>query len=185
MPGILVAMKKSETLFKAIEGGDVTGVRTILDHSPELLEAFGEHNRSCRDKTPLMYALQCGHLRLAGELLDRGANPRACMAGGPGSSVIGLAVRFMIGGRDNSALVAFVDRLIGAGADPDDALLPACLTYNKAFDQPQLIELLLRRGANADNAAGNSGDTVRQIVKVNARLYSDHVLELFGLSKPT
>ena len=175
---------RSRRLFDAIEAGAVSTVRAILDATPDALESIGDESRNRRDKTPLMYALQCGHLALAGELVDRGADIRARMAGGPRSSVISLAVRFVVAGRDNRAMVGFVERLIDAGADPQDALYPACHAYHKAFDQPELIELLLRRGADPDREVGTSGSTVRGLVKVNAQRYSARVLALFGLAPP-
>jgi hypothetical protein len=103
------------------------------------------------------------------------------MAGGPRSSVISLAVGFVIPGRDIRPMAALVERLIDAGADPNDALYPACHAYNRAFDQPELIECLLRRGADPDRVVGETGATVRRLVEVNAARYSGHVLELFGL----
>lgn len=44
-----------------------------------------------------------------------------------------------------------------------------------------LIRLVLERGADPDRQAGNSGDTVRELVVVNRRLFSDEVLGLFGI----
>ncbi|MCX5743497.1 MAG: ankyrin repeat domain-containing protein [Proteobacteria bacterium] len=175
---------KNRRLFDAIEAGAVSMVWELLDADPSALEAYGAEQPNRLDKTPLMYALQCGHLRLAGELIDRGADVRARMAGGPRSSVVALAVRFVIPGRDLRPMVAVVERLLDGGADPDDALYPACHAYHKAFDQPELIELLLRRGANPERVVGETGSTVRRLVEINARRYSPRVLALFGLAPP-
>ncbi len=78
-------------------------------------------------------------------------------------------------------MVQFVSELIDAGADPDDALWGACHAYSKATDQPEMIELLLQRGANPEKQVGNSGSTVRKLVEVNASRFSPHVLALFVL----
>ena len=104
------------------------------------------------------------------------------MPGGPGSSVIQLAVRFVVPGKSNREMVDFVGELIDAGADPSDALWSACHAYHKKLDQPELIELLLQRGADPDQQVGDTGSTVRQLVAINAALYSPRVLKLFGLA---
>lgn len=57
------AQKKS--LFQAIEKGKINAIDAILATEPDALEAFGEHNNYVRDKTPLMYALQCANFELA------------------------------------------------------------------------------------------------------------------------
>lgn len=83
-------MNKSTTkrMFEAIQAGDAQSLYQILDAETEALETVGEHNRNVRDKTPLMFAMQCRNLRLAHALLDRGANAAAEMPGGPGDSVL-------------------------------------------------------------------------------------------------
>lgn len=168
-----------EALFQAIEAGAVSSVTAMLDAEPAAIDVFGDGNRLYRDKTPLMYALQCNHFHLAGLLLARGANAKAHMRDEPMSTVIALAVRFVVAGNSNRDMVVFVGKLIDAGADPSDALWPALHAYHRKFDQPELIELLLQRGADPDRAIGTS--TVRALVQVNASLYSRRVLELFGL----
>jgi hypothetical protein len=168
-------------LFEAIEAGELTAVTAMLDQDPSLVEANGEANANVRDKTPLMYALQCHRFGLARLLIQRGADVRARIAGGPRSSVIALAMRFVIAGRPNDEIVQIVGELIDAGADPNEALWPACHAYVKRFDQPELIELLLARGADPDRALAD-GSTVRGLMKVNASLYSPRVLRLFGLA---
>lgn len=79
------AMKKTaiKRMFKAIQDGDTETLDAILDSDPDALETVGEHNRNVRDKTPLMFAMQCNNQQLAHALIDRGANVDARMAGGP------------------------------------------------------------------------------------------------------
>jgi ankyrin repeat protein len=176
-----VSSRAVRRFFDAIEAGAVTAVVAMLDQAPSLVDASGDGNANMRDKTPLMYALQCNHFGLARLLIQRGADVGARMTGGPRSSVIALAVRFVIAGRPNADMVRMVGELIDAGADPSDALWPACHAYDKHFDQPELIELLLARGADPDRLLAD-GSTARGLVKVNAALYSPHVLGLFGLA---
>ena len=83
---------RKRRLFDAIEAGRLSEVIAILDDQPGLIESVGTESARVRDKTPLMYALQCRALRLARELIQRGANVRARMPGGPRSSVVQLAV---------------------------------------------------------------------------------------------
>ena len=74
--------------------GNLAAVAAILDDDPDAMESIGEHNRNVRDKTPLMFAMQCFNLQLAHVLLDRGANANAEMPGGPGYSVLSLCMQF-------------------------------------------------------------------------------------------
>jgi len=175
----------TKRLFEAIEAGRISVVTQILDAEPAALEVAGQHKATCRDKTPLMYALQCHRFGIATELLRRGANAGARMTGGPRTSVIALAVGFAIVGRDQRELLQFVDRLIDAGADPNDALWPACHAYHKRLDNSECIELLLARGADPDHTIEIIGDSVRHLMQINARLYSARVLALFGIPDPT
>jgi hypothetical protein len=45
---------KNRRLFDAIEAGEVSTVRAILDQDPAVIEAWGDENRYRRDKTPPM-----------------------------------------------------------------------------------------------------------------------------------
>lgn len=168
-------------LFKAIEAGDVTIVTAQLDADPAVIDVQGEGSPVWRDKTPLMFAIQCGHHYIARQLIRRGADVGARMSGGPRSAVIALAVRSVIPQQGMQDVVRLVGDLIDAGADPNDALWPALSAYNKAWDRPEVIELLLQRGADPDRPVGNSGNTVRELVAINAGRYSARVLSLFGV----
>ena len=173
----------TEALFEAIENGRRQTVEASLDAKPRRIEAIGTHKAGCRDKTPLMYALQCQRFGIARMLLRRGANASARMSGGPGSTVISLAVRFVIQGRDPTPVLEMIDALIDAGADPTDGLWPAIRTYHKHWDETRLIERILERGADPDQLVGNSGNTARELVRINASLYSDRLLALFTVSR--
>ena len=129
-----------------------------------------------------MFAMQCEDFELSERLIELGANVSAKMAAGPESSVIQLAVKFGHGLNPNfDKWLNFTKMLIQKGANPSDALWPACHAYNKVADKPEIISLLLQSGASPQIEVGNTGSTVKELVEVNSQLYSNRVLSLFGL----
>lgn len=177
-------MTKTEIkkLFVAIEKHDHNVVLGILAKDKDALEIVGQHNANCRDKTPLMFAMQCEDFELAEELIELGANVNAKMPAGPESSVIQLAVKFGHGLNPNfDKWLGFTKVLLKHGANPSEALWPACHAYNKVADKPEIISLLLNNGASLEAEVGNTGSTVKELVKVNAQLYSSRTLAVFGL----
>ena len=178
-------MRKTTTkqLFQSIDARDQTTLISILDTHSEALETFGEHNRLVRDKTPLMYALQCRNFPFANILLDRGANADASMAGGPQSSVLSLCMQFAYcDSEKHDDWIALATRLIDSGADPDSGLWPALHGFGGIVERADLIRLCLQRGADPDRQVGDSGNTVRELVNINRKLYTQEVLDLFGIA---
>lgn len=176
-------MTKSEIkkLFVAIERRDHETVIGIINQDKQALEIAGQHNRYCRDKTPLMYAMQCHDFELSERLIELGANVNAKMTGGPESSVIRLAVTFGHGlNPDFDKWLSFTKTLIQQGANPSDALWAACHAYDKVSDRPEMIALLLQNGASPEKEVGNTGCSVKELIKINSQLYSEYVLSLFG-----
>lgn len=172
-----------KNLFNAIQKDDTRTLRQILAAEPNALEAVGEHNRYVRDKTPLMFAMQCHKLRIAHELLDRGANAAAEMAGGPRSSALSLCMYFAYCDAENhDEWIRLATRLIDKGADPNTGLWPALHGFGGIVARADLIRLALKRGADPDRQLGNTGNTVRELVVVNRHLYSAEVLSLFGIT---
>ena len=148
------------------------------------MEITGEHNRNVRDKSPLMYAMQCSKFKVVNYLLGRGADSTARMAGGPRSSVLGLCVSFAFcDAKNHDRWIKLAIKLIDLGADPSSALWTALHGFGGIVDRDDLIRLLLDRGADPDQLVGNSGDAVRELVAVNSRLYTDKVLKLFTEKK--
>ena len=169
-------------LFSAIQDKDLTSLDAILDENPDALETLGDHNAYVRDKTPLMFAIQCANISLAHALLDRGAEASAMMPGGPGTSVLELCVEFAYCDEPrHDDWIRLATCLLDEGADPNSALWPALNGFGGIVDRADLIRLLLDRGANPDQLLGNCGDTVRELVEINRHLYSDEVLRLFHL----
>jgi uncharacterized protein (TIGR02996 family) len=169
-------------MFSAIQNKDLTALYAILDDNPDAMETVGEHNRNVRDKTPLMFAIQCANFRLAHALLDRGAKASAVMAGGPRSSVLALVCHFAYcDAPKHDEWLRLATRLLDEGADPTSGLWPALHGFGGLVNRVDLIRLLLDRGANPDQMVGNSGNTARELVEINRHLYSDEVLGLFGL----
>lgn len=177
-------MNKSDNkkLFKAIEDGDWPMIEMILEKNPGDVDIPGTSNRLCRDKTPLMYSMQCENFSFAKRFIDLGADVKAKMAGGPRMSVLALAVSFGHGLNPNhDTWVQFAHELIAMGADPTEALWPALGAYDKRNDRSGMIRLLIDAGADLDSEV--PAGKIRDLVKINDRLYSDEVLELCGITR--
>ncbi len=172
---------RERRLFDAIEGGRVSEVTAILDDNPGLINVVGSESKRVNDKTPLMYALQCGAVHLARELILRGADVCARMPAGPRASVLQLAVMFAgLREEQHNRMLALMGELIDQGAEPSDAIWTACSVYSDRFPwRVRTIELLLARGADPDRVVGNSGNTTRELVRINAAKFSAEVLRLF------
>ena len=178
-------MNKTTTkrMFKAIEDDDVDALYQILDTHPEALETVGEHNRLVRDKTPLMFAMQCWNTRLATDLLDRGADATATMTGGPETPALSLCMHFAYCDKANhDEWIPLASRLIDGGADPNEGLWPALDGCCQTLERTDMIRLCLDRGADPDSELANSGSTIREMVKINQQLFSPEVLSLFDIS---
>ena len=169
-----------KSLFKAIESDDANTVESILDADPDALESVGQHNPLVRDKTPLMYAMQCRNFRLANALLDRGANAAAVMPAGPGASALALCLQFAYS--DSAAFsrwVRLATRLLDDGADPNTGMWAALHGYGRVARRVELIRLMLDRGADPDRRVGNTSSTVRELVAHNRERYPAEVLAWF------
>jgi hypothetical protein len=130
-----------------------------------------------------MFAMQCRNLRLAHALLDRGASAKALMPAGPCFSVLALCIQFAYYDESqHDEWIQLATRLLDQGADPTPGLWPALHAFGAIVKRADLNRLLLDRGANADEQVGNSGNTVRELVEVNKRLYTNEVLCLFHVA---
>ena len=181
-------MNKTTTkrMFNAIQDRDAATLNAILAEHADAIETVGEHNRNVRDKTPLMFAMQCSDLDLAHSLLDRGANAAAEMAGGPRHSVLAVCAKFAYcDARNHDEWIKLATRLLDQGADPTLGLWPALHGFGGIVDRTDLIRLILERGANPDEQLGDTGSTIRELVRINRQLYPDELLELFGLTGRT
>jgi ankyrin repeat protein len=172
----------NKRLFKAIEDGDVVTIDSILSKNPGEIDVLGCDNSLYRDKTPLMYAMQCGRFDLARTFLDLGADVRARMGGGgPKTGVLALA---MIFGHPRSPdyehFLEFSRELIRRGAEPSEALMSALASYSKSDDRSEMIEMLLENGASLDHRRAD-GMSVREIVAATSRRYSARILQLCGV----
>ncbi len=174
--------KENESLFSAVGLNKREEVARILDMHPGEIDVYGISNLNCRDKTPLMYAMQCGHFDLVYWLLERGASVTARMSGGPGYSVIVLAAR--LGhpmAADFSRFLELTEELIRRGADPSDALPTAVGQYQNFGDNPErMIRLLLQHGADPSTRIG--GFTMHeQMERVGDMRYPKAVRDLLKL----
>ena len=177
-------MTKADTkkLLNAIEEGKWSVVKAILRRHPGEVDVYGWHKANCRDKTPLMYAMQCGRFSMAGRLIRLGANVNAKMAGGPKLSVLALTAMFGHGQNPmHENWVGFAKMLIRKGAQPTDALWNALSAYDRDSNRPKMIKLLIRKGADLDHEilAGR----IRDLVEINKHRYSDQILSWFGVQR--
>jgi len=168
-------------MLKAVESDDVATLTAILDADPDAVHAVGDHNRNVRDKTALMYAMQCRNARIANLLLDRGADASAVMSGGPPLSVMELCIMFaVVASFLDDEWVALIERLIALGADPTPGLGYASGGLVRTADRVKLYALLLRHGADPD-AETRAGCSFRELVRANRHRYAPEILELFGV----
>jgi hypothetical protein len=178
------AMKKStvKNMFKAIEQENAATLNAILDTEPDALETVGFHNSFVRDKTPLMYAMQCRKLGLANALVDRGADVKAIMPGGPKSSVLFICIESAYSDPiDHDKWIDLAKRLLDGGADPNSAFWTSLACFGGVVRRSDLIKILVDYGADPDRGVGDTGSTVRELVEINRRLFPEEVLMLFGL----
>lgn len=170
-------------LFGSIRKGDSELLFQILDEYPNSINIYGQHNSYCRDKTPLMFSLQCHHFDWVDELIARGADINAKMLDGPKSSVIALATIMAVPIHSSyQYFFDFIKKIIELGVSPDeDALWKACYNYTMKSNRYEIIELFLSKGANPDVLIGNSGNTIRELISINSKKYSPDVLKLFNI----
>ena len=77
-------------------------------------------------------------------------------------------------------MLLLVGELIDRGADPTDAIWAACSEYHHRHPwRARMIELLLARGADPDRPLGGSGNTTRELIRINAARFPAEVLDLF------
>jgi ankyrin repeat protein len=181
-----VTKKKVRDLFDAIETRRLDDVRRMLERDPALLEARGAGRAIVDDKTPLMFALQCGHSEIAGLLLDHGADVRATMTESWQWPTLHFAARMAATAIGTLEHVAILERLLALGADPNatdrsgnTALDRALLDYDAESDHARVIEILVASGADPEHR-GPSGSTTRKLVAHDAHLYSAAVRKAVG-----
>lgn len=176
-------MNKSDNkkMFKAIENGDWHTIEALLEKNPGEVDVYGISNRPCRDKTPLMYSMQCQNFDFARRFIALGADVSAKMAGGPRMSVLALAATFGHGlNPQHEIWIEFASELIEKGANPTEALWQALAAYDIKSDKPGMIRLLINSGADLD--CDIPAGKIRDLVRINKRLFSEDVLELCGIN---
>jgi RNA polymerase sigma factor (sigma-70 family) len=143
--------------------GDTEHVRSILDRSPELLDSF-----SAEGFTALGLAAHFGHLDTMRLLLDRGADVNVVSRHPIGATPL---IGALFGRRVEAAKIliergADVRRGRGGKGWPRAGWTP--LHYAAAFGFPDLVSLLLERGASVD-ARDDSGATPLDVAREVSR----------------
>jgi ankyrin repeat protein len=161
-------------------------VRVVAEHA-DALEAVGCGKQPFEGKTPLMYALQCGHTEVAGLLLDHQAKVNATMTEAWRWPALHFAVRAAVSGVGKAADLQILQRMLTLGADPNlkdafgnTALDRALMDYDKITDRWPVVEVLLQAGADRESV-GPAGTTTAQGVVTNKHCYSAKVLSLLGV----
>lgn len=161
----------------AIQDRKLHEVITILDGNPDSLETVGFSNANCRDKTPLMYALQCGFFELVDLLIERGADIHAKMSAGPRFSVLDLVAKF---GHPSSfqyeEFLSVAKKLLALGANVDGALDIAIFSANFTDPRTDMIELLLESGGSLDYETP-AGKTC-ELIEESRGIFDEKVLAL-------
>jgi ankyrin repeat protein len=177
--------KKLKQLFQAIEDGDLISVSQTLTEHPDALEASGTGKQLFDGKTPLMYALQCGHSEIVRFLLESHANVNATMADSWRWPALHFAVRLAVSCAGESEHADLLKQMLALGADPNatdafgnTALDRALLDYDKVSDRWPIIQVLLDAGANPEHV-GPAKMTTRQLVLTNSQSFSAKVQSLF------
>jgi ankyrin repeat protein len=185
MTGDTFTKKKVKELFQAIEDNDLGFVSQTIAEQPKALEALGTGKQIFAGKTPLMYALQCGHPGIAKFLLDRQANVNAKMTESWRWPALHFAVRAAVSGVGTVEQADALKQMLALGADPNatdafgnTALDRAVGDYDIVSDRWNIIQMLLDAGANAENV-GPSKMTTRQMVRTNPQSFSAKVQSLF------
>eukprot|EP00935_MAST-01C_sp_MAST-1C-sp1_P000829 g829.t1 len=148
------AKAAEEILFSAVEEGNMTGVRAVLDQAPSAVHARSGFTRS----TPLHYAARSGLKEVVELLLERGANTQA--RDSDGKCPLHHAAEY--GHQEVAAL------LVGKGrASPKlkakDGRSPLDCTWEQSPSSPTTLTLLRARNAGI-------GSVIKRHLKANLGL---------------
>jgi hypothetical protein len=152
--------KNHKLLFKKVSEGDIEFLTKVLEGNPEIVDVVGEGSSWYLDKTPLMYAFQCGKSDVCNLLIDCGADVNFVMPGGPKTPMCNWAATLaaMYGGA-YPEFMKILKRILAMGADPNlceesfqrDAMHEAisqCQASNNGHYET--VQVLLEAGADPD-----------------------------------
>jgi hypothetical protein len=143
-------MKKDMTVFKDIENDNFDAVVAFFSSNPDKIDMLGVGNNHYKDKSPLMYALQCLRDCIADWLIDAGADVSFQMPAGPKTPALMYAVCELLP-------VQILEKMLSKGSNPNacdylgevplDLVIQDCNCdqWPKAFEK---LKLLLNHGAD-------------------------------------
>ena len=139
-------------LMQAADGGDLDSVRALLRNGADVNEAKGSGH------TALMLAAGRDHLEIVQTLLRAGANPNAIIFGRYG--IPGWAWMFAMN-RCNKHWREMTDAMLAAGVDLNPKTKqPSPLGHAIDEDDVVIVEALLKKGANPNLTASETGETL-------------------------
>lgn len=192
--------KHHKLFFDQINEGNIEFIKSALDVSPEMVNILGENNNWYRDKSPLMYALQCTKAEMCILLIDRGADVNFRMPAGHKTTVCNwAATQATMYGEDNQEFIPILKKILELGANPNnsdymgrDAIHEAISQLNASGEEHnwQTIKILIEAGADPKR---KHKDWLLQLVKIFRKkrydepatpsLLAPEIYEIYGISK--
>ena len=177
-------------LFTSIQDGNLKLVKSLLSENPDAIGCLGEHNAYCRDKTPLMFAIQYRKFEIANWLIDAGANVNFKMPAGPKTPVLNyVALPF--------APIELLEKMLEAGSDPNQydgrgstALHEVIRNVGKNREKSGLAKIVLLQKFGADfdivhpsEEADVQPRSARELAVFFEEYLPRGIAEIFGLPK--
>lgn len=176
--------KRTKELFEAIESGNKENVDEFLGTWPDKVDIAGEHNTYCRDKSPLIYSIQCEQFELASIFIDSGANVNFRVADCNTTPLsMAIHIHFFMD-------MGVFEKLLQKGADPNQGDLlfkvftnsATSIFRKKGFDFIKQLQLLLDHGADPDQEFFGHGKSIREFCDSYEGEVPDEICDMLNIS---